>query len=179
MVPALTEKFRPALDDFVRSHWPGLGSLSQAGIALQVSNSRLMLRRPGYVIKPHRDPRWAFLTCLVYLPKSAEHQIYGTQLYRLRQEPELTHNSPLWADLKRVRARQGRSSTAQHCAGISQLDRCPRSLYSSRCPCRYRAIPVSGPVRCRRTHAREVGRQPRRGEARVLGDRPRLGVLIA
>jgi hypothetical protein len=129
MVPALTEKFRPALDDFVRSHWPGLGSLSQAGIALQVSNSRLMLRRPGYVIKPHRDPRWAFLTCLVYLPKSAEHQIYGTQLYRLGHEPELTHNSPLWADpnecelVKEVPARRNTAlvflnSTGAHGASI-------------------------------------------------------------
>ena len=129
MVPALTEKFRPALDDFLRSHWPELGSLSQAGIALEVSNSRLMLRRPGYVIKPHRDPRWAFLTCLVYLPKSPEHQIYGTQLYRLRQEPELTHNSPLWADpsecelVKEVPARRNTAlvflnSTGAHGASI-------------------------------------------------------------
>ena len=98
MVPALTEKFRPALDDFLRTHWPQIGSMAEAGITLRVSNSRLLLRRPGYVIKPHRDPRWAFLTCLVYLPQTAEHQVYGTQLYRLRHEPELTHSSPLWVD---------------------------------------------------------------------------------
>ncbi len=84
---------------------------------------------PGYVIKPHRDPRWAFLTCLVYLPKSPEHQIYGTQLYRLRQEPELTHNSPLWADpsecelVKEVPARRNTAlvflnSTGAHGASI-------------------------------------------------------------
>jgi hypothetical protein len=88
MVPALMEKFRPALDDFLQTHWPGLGTMVEAGISLRVSNSRLLLRRPGYVIKPHRDPRWAFLTC----------QVYGTQLYRLRQEPEVTHSSPLWVE---------------------------------------------------------------------------------
>lgn len=98
MVPALMEKFRPALDDFLRTHWPELGSMAEAGIRLRVSNSRLLLRRPGYVIKPHRDPRWAFLTCLVYLPQTQEHQVYGTQLYRLRNEPEVTHSSPLWVD---------------------------------------------------------------------------------
>jgi hypothetical protein len=98
MVPAITEKFRPALDDFLRTHWPELGSMAEAGIRLRVSNSRLLLRRPGYVIKPHRDPRWAFLTCLVYLPQTAAHQVYGTQLYRLRREPEVTHSSPLWVD---------------------------------------------------------------------------------
>jgi hypothetical protein len=94
----LTEKFRPALDDFVRTHWPRLGSMSEAGIELRVSNSRLMLRRPGYVIKPHRDPRWAFLTCLVYLPRPADVESYGTQIYRLRNEPRVTHSSPLWVD---------------------------------------------------------------------------------
>ena len=72
--------------------------MAESGIRLRVSNSRLLLRRPGYVIKPHRDPRWAFLTCLVYLPQTAAHQVYGTQLYRLRREPEVTHSSPLWVD---------------------------------------------------------------------------------
>jgi hypothetical protein len=98
LVSALTEKFRPALDEFVRTHWPGLGSMAESGIRLRVSNSRLLLRRPGYVIKPHRDPRWAFLTCLVYLPRPSEPQSYGTQFYRIRREPEITHSSPLWVD---------------------------------------------------------------------------------
>jgi hypothetical protein len=98
MVPALMEKFRQALDDFLFTHWPELGSMAEAGINLRVTNSRLLLRRPGYVIKPHRDPRWAFLTCLVYLPQTSDHQVYGTQLYRLRREPDVTHSSPLWVD---------------------------------------------------------------------------------
>ena len=98
LLPALTEKFRPALDDFVRTHWPHLRSMAEGGIELRVANSRLMLRRPGYVIKPHRDPRWAFLTCLVYLPRPKDVDSYGTQIYRLRNEPEVTHSSPLWVD---------------------------------------------------------------------------------
>jgi hypothetical protein len=98
LAPALTEKFRPVLEEFVRTTWPRLGSMTEAGITLRVSNSRLLLRRPGYVIKPHRDPRWAFLTCLVYLPKPGDGHSYGTQLYRLRHEPDWPHSSPLWAD---------------------------------------------------------------------------------
>jgi hypothetical protein len=98
MVTALTEKFRPALDPFIHAQWPALGSLAQSGIDLGVTNSRLLLRRPGYAIKPHRDPRWAFLTALVYLPVSTGDESYGTQLYRLRREPEATHNAPLWID---------------------------------------------------------------------------------
>jgi hypothetical protein len=98
MVTALTEKFRPALDRFIHVQWPALGSLAQSGISLRVTNSRLLLRRPGYKIKPHRDPRWAFLTALVYLPISTEDESYGTQLYRLRHEPAVTHSAPLWVD---------------------------------------------------------------------------------
>ena len=98
LLPTLTEKFRPVLDQHVRAHWPDLGSMAEAGIELCVANSRLMLRRPGYVIRPHRDPRWAFLTCLVYLARPDDVELYGTQLYRLRNEPEVTHRSPLWVD---------------------------------------------------------------------------------
>jgi hypothetical protein len=135
MVPALMAKFRPALDDFLRTHWPELGSMAEAGIALRVSNSRLLLRRPGYVIKPHRDPRWAFLTCLVYLPQTTAHQVYGTQLYRLRREPEVTHSSPLWVD--------------QHRGGVPEFHRSARRVHSFRRTRERRALPVSGAVRRR------------------------------
>jgi hypothetical protein len=98
LLPALTAKFGPQLDEFVAARWPHLGSMAEAGIELHVANSRLLLRRPGYVIKPHRDPRWAFLTCLVYLASREDVNLYGTQLYRLRREPQVTHKSPLWID---------------------------------------------------------------------------------
>jgi len=98
LIRALTAKFGSALDDFVRTHWPAYESLAAAGIELQVSNSRILLRGPGYEIKPHRDPRWAFLTCLLYLPRPRDTSAYGTQLYRLREEPVVSHGSPLWVD---------------------------------------------------------------------------------
>jgi hypothetical protein len=98
ILPAVIEKFRPALDDFMRKHWPALGSFAQSGVKLGVANSRIMLRRPGYRIKPHRDPRWAFLTCLVYLQRRDDPYAYGTQFYRLHQEREAEHHSPLWVE---------------------------------------------------------------------------------
>jgi hypothetical protein len=98
LVPALTEKFRPALDELLAATWPSLGSSADSRLSLGVGNSRLLLRRPGYVIRPHRDARWAFLTCLIYLQKRDAGHVYGTQLYRLKQEREPTHNSPFWVD---------------------------------------------------------------------------------
>jgi hypothetical protein len=98
MLPAAIEKFRPALDQFVQKHWPERGSYAESGIDLRVLKSRLLLRRPGYRITPHRDPRWAFLTCLVYLQRREDSQTYGTQFYRLREEREHAHHAPLWID---------------------------------------------------------------------------------
>jgi hypothetical protein len=98
ILPAVVEKFRPALDDFMRKHWPRRGSFAESGVKLGVWNSRIMLRRPGYRIRPHRDPRWAFLTCLVYLQRPGDPHAYGTQFYRLREEREPEHHSPLWVD---------------------------------------------------------------------------------
>jgi len=98
LVPALTQKFQPALDEFLATTWPSLGTWSESQLSLRVGNSRLLLRRPGYVIRPHRDPRWAFLTCLIYLQKRGADHIYGTQMYRLKHEREATHNSPFWVD---------------------------------------------------------------------------------
>ena len=96
LLPAVIAAFRPALDEFVRTSWPTLGSWDQSGIALRAANPRLMLRRRGYLIKPHRDPRWAFLVALFYAaPRGAPHT-YGTQLYRLVRERDEAHTSPLW-----------------------------------------------------------------------------------
>jgi hypothetical protein len=96
LLPAVITAFQPALDDFVRSSWPALGSWHHSGITLRAANPRLMLRRRGYLIKPHRDPRWAFLVALFYAaPRSAAHT-FGTQLYRLVRERDEPHTSPLW-----------------------------------------------------------------------------------
>ena len=96
LLPAVIAKFRPALDEFVRATWPSLGSWEQSGITLRAANPRLMLRRRGYLIKPHRDPRWAFLVALFYAAPRGSAYTFGTQLYRLIQERDEAHTSPLW-----------------------------------------------------------------------------------
>jgi len=99
LLPALTSRFRPALDRVIARYWPEFGTWHDSGLRLCVTNSRLLLRRPGYVIKPHRDPRWHFVTCLIYLQKRDAIGAYGTQLYRLREEHEPAHNSPFRLEL--------------------------------------------------------------------------------
>ena len=98
LAPALADKFQTPLDDLVRSHWPDCASMTEAGFSLIKLNSRLLMRGPGYEIKPHWDPRWAFMTCLAYLPGRSETAIYGTELYRLKEEREAPFGSPFYVD---------------------------------------------------------------------------------
>ena len=55
-----------------------------------------MLRRPGYRIAPHRDPKWGFLTCLLYLARPGDEPQWGTQLFRVKDDQEARGASPHW-----------------------------------------------------------------------------------
>ena len=113
--PALVEKFRDGLDTLVRTQWPGRASMTAADISLRPINARIMRRRPGYEIKPHRDPRWAFLTCIMYLTPRDDTRLYGTQLCRLRHEREAPSHSPFYVaehECEVVQDVPGRPNTA-------------------------------------------------------------------
>ena len=116
LVAALFEKFRTDLDVLARTYWPGfVDSMADAGLNLHPVMSRLMRRRPGYEIKPHRDPRWAFLTCILYLTQRDDPQVYGTQLCRLQHEVEAASHAPSWVpedDVEVVREVPGRPNSA-------------------------------------------------------------------
>ena len=47
-----------------------------------------MLRRPGYHLNPHRDPKRSLLTCLLYLAKPGDDDAHGTRLYRVANDGE-------------------------------------------------------------------------------------------
>ena len=42
-----------------------------------------MLRRPGYSLAPHLDPKKVLFTCLIYLARPGDSEEHGTQLYRV------------------------------------------------------------------------------------------------
>ena len=52
------------------------------------SGGRLMLRRPGYHLAPHRDPKRSMLTCLLYLARHGDDEAHGTQLFRVADDRE-------------------------------------------------------------------------------------------
>jgi hypothetical protein len=94
--PLLNEKFSSVVRDYVTTFCPKLPE--GADLTLRTSNGHIMLRRPGYVINPHRDPKWGFVTCLVYLARSGDKESYGTQLYRVKDDAEAPTFKPFYVE---------------------------------------------------------------------------------
>jgi len=92
---ALSEKFRDVISEYVGRFCP---TADVSGLTLHASNGRLMLRRPGYVITPHRDPKWGFLTGLAYLARPGDDDTHGTQLYRVRDDEEAPSDKPYYVE---------------------------------------------------------------------------------
>jgi hypothetical protein len=54
-----------------------------ASLPLEATDARLMLRRPGYHLDPHLDPKRVLLTALLYFAKPGDSEAYGTTFYRV------------------------------------------------------------------------------------------------
>ena len=106
-----------------------LGDNPIAEIPMSCSDGRVMLRRPGYYIKPHRDPKWGFLTCLLYLKRPSDDEAWGTDVLRVAEDEEARGAKPHWIDeakcevvetvaFRRNRALMFLNSTGAHTARI-------------------------------------------------------------
>jgi hypothetical protein len=113
MAPVLLQRFRSHIDQYMASF--GSGIVGQP-LNFKVMDGRILLRRSGYVIPPHRDPRWGFLTMLLYLVRRGETEAYGTQLYHVPNDadPQTTGQVHYFepADCELVRDVPFRSNTA-------------------------------------------------------------------
>jgi hypothetical protein len=100
---AVVRKFHDPLAQWCRTQFPGLGAHPLAAMQFTQSHGRILLRRPGYVIAPHRDPKWGFLTCLYYLPRKGDDHRWGTQLFSVDGDGDAANASPHWIDPARCR----------------------------------------------------------------------------
>lgn len=81
LTPALVSQMQPYLETVYRDEYgPSLGPLV-AALPHGPTAGRLMLRRPGYKLEPHLDPRRVAITCLIYLARPGDDTAYGTQLF--------------------------------------------------------------------------------------------------
>ena len=48
-----------------------------------------MLRRPGYHLEPHLDPRRVMVTCLLYFARPGDDLSFGTQFFSVSEAPRI------------------------------------------------------------------------------------------
>jgi hypothetical protein len=102
--PLLVEKFRQPLADWITANWPALAENPfSPPMDFGIADGRIMLRERGYRITPHRDPKWGFLTCILYLAGDEDSEAWGTQLYAVDSDVEATGAAPHWIDEKSCR----------------------------------------------------------------------------
>jgi hypothetical protein len=102
--PALLRKLREPLAEWVTESWPELaGRPIESVVRMQSTDGRILLRRRGYLIPPHRDPKWGFVTCLLYLARPGDSQSWGTQLYAVDEDTEAASIAPHWIRAERCR----------------------------------------------------------------------------
>lgn len=100
IVPRILAKFRAPIHDWIARNWP---DVAPAAVPMHGSGGRLMLRRRGYRIMPHRDPKWGFITCIFYLTRPQDSESWGTQLYAVDEDHEARNAAPYWIDPERCR----------------------------------------------------------------------------
>jgi hypothetical protein len=88
IVPEVLRKFREPLEAHYDTIFGEAFRKRARALPQSVSGGRLMLRRPGYHLDPHRDPKRAWLTCLMYLAKPGDSQAWGTQVFKVTGDQE-------------------------------------------------------------------------------------------
>jgi hypothetical protein len=101
LTPTLLHMFKPVLNAWLYQSFPALGHEALDRVPMHASDGRILLRTRGYVIPPHRDPKWGFVTCLLYLARPGDKQSWGTQLYTVDEDAEAPGTAPHWIDRAR------------------------------------------------------------------------------
>ena len=144
--PAVIRKF----DDPLQKHYDvifGRAFRDRAKrMAQSVSAGRVMLRRPGYHLAPHRDPKRSMLTCLMYFAGAKDSDAYGTDIFRVVDDREATYTQTYYPEqngsrcelVKRVPFRPNSmlvflNSTGAHGATIPEDAPATLERYSYQC----------------------------------------------
>jgi hypothetical protein len=98
IVPAVTARFSDELSQHYEALFGAALAQRAARLPQSPSGGRLMLRRPGYRLLPHRDPKRTMLTCLLYLARPGDDEAYGTQLYRVENERESSYTQTYYPE---------------------------------------------------------------------------------
>jgi len=94
--PAILEAFAPSLHAWVHEAFPAVDLETIAGVQVKSSDGRIMYRKRGYYIRPHRDPNWGMITGILYLAKPGDDERWGTDLYTVDDDVRAPSVTPYW-----------------------------------------------------------------------------------
>lgn len=96
VTPIVVEKFRKPLGDWLLENWPLPVEDPVSQVHFHSTDGRILLRGRGYLIPPHRDPKWGLVTCLLYLARPGDSENWGTQLYSVESDVEAPSVAAYW-----------------------------------------------------------------------------------
>jgi hypothetical protein len=96
IAPVLVEKFKQPLGEWLLANWSLPPDAPTERVRFQSTDGRILLRHRGYLIPPHRDPKWGLITCLLYLARPGDSESWGTQLYSVEGDTEAPSVAAYW-----------------------------------------------------------------------------------
>ena len=103
VAPVLVRKFKGPLGEWLLANWPLPPDAPTESVRFQSTDGRILLRHRGYLIPPHRDPKWGLITCLMYLARPGDSEAWGTQLYSVEDDVEAPSVAAYWIKAERCR----------------------------------------------------------------------------
>jgi hypothetical protein len=98
IVPAVIARFEEPLRGHHRAIFGDEFVARAAALPQSPSGGRVMLRRPGYHLAPHRDPKRSMLTCLMYLAAPGDDESYGTKIFRVSGDHESSYTQTYYPE---------------------------------------------------------------------------------
>ena len=96
MRPLVIDAFGPSLHDYIHQVFPAVDLDTIRKLPIKSSDGRIMYRKRGYYIKPHRDPNWGMITCIFYLAKPGDDPRWGTDLFTVDDDVQAPSVTPYW-----------------------------------------------------------------------------------
>jgi hypothetical protein len=103
MVPALLQKLTPHIREFYTREYGAERGQALAAIRHEATRGRLMLRRPGYHLDPHLDPKRVVFTCLLYFARPGDSEAFGTTFYRMNGTPNIDRTNTFYPQAQGIR----------------------------------------------------------------------------
>jgi hypothetical protein len=96
--PAVLERFAGPLQQHYDSIFGPDHRARAIAMPHRVNSGRLMLRRRGYHLDPHRDPKHSMLTCLVYFARPGDDEAFGTEIFSVANDSDANYKQTYYPE---------------------------------------------------------------------------------